>query len=128
MLITDYVNSVSTGLSGLTVAGTALSTAIIGWIMFWRSTAKLIPTEFANPYLAVIFRALNLVCKILGLDIPDIAKFDWHNMRIVTKSEVVATKIVNAVVIPASVVENPPPPAAPLEEKPKRKYKKRAKK
>lgn len=112
-MITNFINGIATGLTGLTVAGTALSTAIIGWIMFWGRMAKLVPTEFSNPYLAVAFRTINIFCRIMALDIPDIAKIDWKHMRIVTKSEVIATQIVNAAVIPSAVIDNPAPPAAP---------------
>lgn len=113
MFITNFVNKIAENLSGLTAAGSALSTAIIGWVMFWRSTARLIPTEWKNPVLGGIFKMLHTVCTILGLDLPDIAKIDWHRRRIITKGELVATQVVNAAVIPSAVVENPSPPAAP---------------
>lgn len=111
MIVTDFVNDISKNIDGLTEAGTALSTSIIGWVMFWRATAKLIPTEWKNPFMRWVFGALNLIAKCLGLDFPDIAKVDWKHFRIVTKQEVMATKVVNAAVVAEAVIENPPPPA-----------------
>ena len=113
MILTEWVNHLAVGLTGLTEAGTALSVAIVGWVMFWTRTAKLIPTEWSNPYIASFFQSLNLVCRILGLDFPDIAQIDWKHFRIVTKSELTASKIVEAKVVPEAVIDNPPPPAAP---------------
>jgi len=116
MIITDFVNKIAENLSGLTAAGTALSTAIIGWVMFWRSTARLIPTEWKNYYVDAFFKSLYTMCKILGFDFPDIARIDWKHMRIITRAELTATQVVAAAVIPEVVQENPQPPAADLTE------------
>ena len=110
-MITDFVNKIAEGLQGLTVAGTALSTAIIGCVMFWRSTAKLIPTEWKNPVIDRIFKTIHLIARCLGADFPDIAYIDWRHFRVVTRAELMATKVVNAAVIPQAVIVNPPPPA-----------------
>lgn len=115
MLITDTVNGVAGNITGFTTAGSALSTAIIGWVMFWRSTARLIPTEWKNKYVARFFKILNIICKCLGFDFPDIAQIDWKHWRIVTRTELTATKVVQAAVEPESVKADPPPPAAPTD-------------
>lgn len=117
MIITEWVNNIATGLTGLTVAGTALSTAIIGWLVFWNKMAKLVPTEVENPYLKKFFRLANLFCRVLALDIPDIAFIDWKNMRIVTKAEFIASQIVSEAVKPAAAVVNPAPPAVKIKRK-----------
>jgi len=116
MIITETVNSVADSLTGFTAAGAALSTAIIGWVLFWTRMAKLIPTEWPNPVLRTIFRVLNLTCRIFGLDWPNIAQVQFKPFRVVTHAELTATKVVNAAVVPEAVIDNPPPPAAPTEE------------
>jgi len=117
MLIIDWINNAAEAITGVTVAGTALSTSIIAWIVFWTRMAKLIPTEWNNPFLAIIFRTLNLLCRILGFDWPDIAKIDWKNMRVITKQELTANQVVAAAVVPEAIVENPQPPATLDEDK-----------
>ncbi len=113
MVITEYVNNAAVGLTGFTAAGAALSTAIIGWVMFWTRMAKLIPTEWKNPFLGHMFKILNLICRILGFDWPDIAKIQWWPFRIITRAELTATQVVAAAVIPAAIETNPQPPAVP---------------
>lgn len=111
MMITDLVNGIAEGLTGFVTAGAALSASIALWLAFWTRTAKLIPTEFKNPYLRTIFTVMNLFCRCLGLDVSDIAKIQLRPFRIVTRQELMASQVVNAAVVPEAVKENPPAPA-----------------
>lgn len=118
MIITDWVNTAAAGLTGFTAAGAALSVAIIGWMTFWRTTARLIPSNLSIPVLGPICRVLNMVCRILGIDVANIAdiKRNGWKFTIITKEQYTANKVVAAAVVPEAIVENPQPPATEVKE------------
>ena len=112
MFLIQTMTHVSDGLNTFTTAGNSFYAAVGVWLAFWRSLARGCPTEWKNRYVRYFFKTIYFICCVMGLYPPDIAKIDWKNWRIISRSEMTATRVVNASVKDPALVENPQPPAA----------------